>query len=103
MPNPDDAPSHEGHADDIGQAPAWAGEPLPKATAYVLDRPARPIGVRTRTRTVMRTAFMSEDRAAYFRSDTEDLCPIALSWARWVEMGRPDRITVTIEPGDRLT
>lgn len=86
MPNPDEAPSHEGDVDDVGQAH------VAKPTA----------GVRTRTRTVMARTVTDTERFAYFQSDTTALSPIALDWSTYIDMGRPDRITVTIEPGDRL-
>jgi hypothetical protein len=78
MPNPDEAPSHEGDADDIGQ----------------------PIATMSRLSAVMHLAWKSDDRAAYFKSD--DLCPIALPWPTWTDMGSPQAITVTITPGDAL-
>ena len=34
--------------------------------------------------------------------DTPHLTIIELPTADWVDLGRPDQITVTIEPGDKL-
>jgi len=87
MPNPDEAPSHEGDVDDVG--------------ARLTSQPTAQCAVRTvLVRAVLHKSFASDDRAAYFKGD--GLCPIALTWAVWTDMGRPQAITVTIEPGDAL-
>lgn len=60
----------------------------------------------TKTRVRMRLRKLTEGMAYFVAGvddDTADDRQMQLSHEMWDEMGRPEQVTVSIEPGDQLT